>query len=73
MVPTVRFAPHLLCFLAFVSVLGAGAARLRAAAAAPAPQPGALGPAPNFVGNTTTLDTKACNSIGRRTFAAGGP
>ena len=38
--------------------------------AAPAPQRGVLGPAPNFTGNTTTLDTEGY-SIGRRVFAAG--
>jgi quercetin dioxygenase-like cupin family protein len=37
---------------------------------APAPKPGVLGPAPNFVGNTTTLDTTGY-TIGRRIFAAG--
>src|SRR5690242_5915238 len=36
----------------------------------PAPKPGVLGPAPNFVGNTTTLDTTGYN-VGRRIFAAG--
>jgi quercetin dioxygenase-like cupin family protein len=36
----------------------------------PAPKPGVLGPAPNFVGNTTTLDTTGY-TIGRRIFAAG--
>jgi len=36
----------------------------------PAPKPGVLGPAPNFVGYTTTLDTTGYN-IGRRIFAAG--
>jgi quercetin dioxygenase-like cupin family protein len=40
------------------------------APAAPAPQRGVLGPAPNFVGNTTTLDTTGYN-LGRRVFAAG--
>jgi len=38
--------------------------------AGPAPQKGVLGPAPNFTGNTTTLDTTGYN-IGRRVFAAG--
>jgi quercetin dioxygenase-like cupin family protein len=35
-----------------------------------APQRGVLGPAPNFTGNTTTLDTTGY-TIGRRVFAAG--
>jgi quercetin dioxygenase-like cupin family protein len=35
-----------------------------------APKPGVLGPAPNFVGNTTTLDTTGY-TVGRRIFAAG--
>jgi quercetin dioxygenase-like cupin family protein len=39
-------------------------------AQAPAPQRGVLGPAPNFTGNTTTLDTEGY-TIGRRVFAAG--
>ena len=34
------------------------------------PQRGVLGPAPNFTGNTTTLDTTGY-TIGRRVFAAG--
>ena len=34
------------------------------------PEPGVLGPAPNFTGNTTTLNTEGY-SIGRRVFAAG--
>lgn len=34
------------------------------------PKPGVLGPAPNFTGNTTTLET-AGYTIGRRVFAAG--
>ena len=34
------------------------------------PAGGVLGPAPNFTGNTTTLDT-AGYSVGRRVFAAG--
>jgi quercetin dioxygenase-like cupin family protein len=38
--------------------------------AAPAPERGVLGPAPNFTGNTTTLDT-AGYTIGRRVFEAG--
>ena len=38
--------------------------------AAPAPQPGVLGPAPNFTGNTTTLDTTGY-TVGRRVFEAG--
>ena len=36
----------------------------------PAPQRGVLGPAPNFTGNTTTLDP-AGYTVGRRVFAAG--
>ena len=40
------------------------------AAAAPAPERGVLGPAPNFTGNTTTLDT-AGYTVGRRVFEAG--
>lgn len=36
----------------------------------PVPQRGVLGPAPNFIGNTTTLDP-AGYSVGRRVFAAG--
>src|SRR5512145_1834480 len=41
------------------------------AAPAPAsPQRGVLGPAPNFTGNTTTLDTTGY-TVGRRVFAAG--
>ncbi len=39
-------------------------------APAPAPQPGVLGPAPNFTGNTTTLNLEGYN-VGRRLFAAG--
>jgi len=35
-----------------------------------APQRGVLGPAPNFTGNTTTLDP-AGYTVGRRVFAAG--
>jgi quercetin dioxygenase-like cupin family protein len=35
-----------------------------------APQKGVLGPAPNFTGNTTTLDTTDY-TVGRRVFAAG--
>ncbi|HET9466851.1 MAG TPA: cupin domain-containing protein [Vicinamibacterales bacterium] len=35
-----------------------------------APQRGVLGPAPNFTGNTTTLETTGY-TIGRRVFAAG--
>ena len=35
-----------------------------------APQRGVLGPAPNFTGNTTTLDITDYN-VGRRVFAAG--
>lgn len=34
------------------------------------PKPGVLGPAPNFTGNTTTLETTGY-TIGRRVFAAG--
>jgi quercetin dioxygenase-like cupin family protein len=37
---------------------------------APKPVPGVLGPAPNFIGNTTTLNTEGYN-LGRRVFAAG--
>ena len=40
------------------------------AANPPAPQYGVLGPAPNFTGNTTTLDP-AGYTVGRRIFAAG--
>ena len=40
------------------------------AANPPAPQFGVLGPAPNFTGNTTTLDPKGF-TVGRRVFAAG--
>jgi quercetin dioxygenase-like cupin family protein len=40
------------------------------AANPPAPQFGVLGPAPNFTGNTTTLDP-AGYTVGRRVFAAG--
>jgi quercetin dioxygenase-like cupin family protein len=47
-----------------------GYARQAAAPAAPAPQRGVLGPAPNFTGDTTTLDTTGY-SIGRRVFAPG--
>jgi quercetin dioxygenase-like cupin family protein len=36
----------------------------------PVPQRGVLGPAPNFTGNTTTLDP-AGYTVGRRVFAAG--
>ena len=36
----------------------------------PTPQRGVLGPAPNFTGNTTTLDP-AGYTVGRRVFAAG--
>ena len=42
----------------------------QSAPAADAPQKGVLGPAPNFTGNTTTLDT-ADYTVGRRVFAAG--
>ncbi len=38
--------------------------------AAPAPARGVLGPAPNFTGNTTTLDTTGY-TVGRRVFEAG--
>ncbi len=69
MTSTVRFA---LLFAAFSLVaVSAQQPAPSLSAAVPAPQPGVLGPAPNFVGNTTTLDTKAY-SIGRRIFAAGG-
>ena len=34
------------------------------------PKPGVLGPAPNFTGNTTTLETTGY-TVGRRVFAAG--
>ena len=37
---------------------------------APEAQKGVLGPAPNFTGNTTTLDTTGY-AVGRRVFAAG--
>src|SRR6187401_1960251 len=40
------------------------------AANPPAPQFGVLGPAPNFTGNTTTLDP-AGYTVGRRVFEAG--
>ena len=40
------------------------------AANPPAPPFGVLGPAPNFTGNTTTLDPKGF-TVGRRVFAAG--
>jgi 4-carboxymuconolactone decarboxylase len=40
------------------------------APAAPAPQRGVLGPAPNFIGNTTTLDPEGY-TVGRRVFEAG--
>ena len=66
MASTVRFA-LIFAAIAFVSTSAQEGAQPRPA---PAPQPGVLGPAPNFVGNTTTLDTKAY-SIGRRVFAAG--
>jgi quercetin dioxygenase-like cupin family protein len=39
-------------------------------AAAPAPQHGVIGPAPNFTGNTGTLDP-AGYTVGRRVFEAG--
>jgi len=39
--------------------------------AAPAPVPGVPGPAPNFTGNTTTLDATGY-TVGRRVFEAGG-
>ena len=39
-------------------------------AATPAPQYGVIGPAPNFTGNTGTLDP-AGYTVGRRVFAAG--
>ena len=60
MTPTVRFA------LVF-SVMALAAT---SAQEAPKPQPGVLGPAPNFTGHTTTLDTKGY-TVGRRVFAAG--
>ena len=41
------------------------------APAAPAPPTGVLGPAPNFTGNTATLDTTGY-TVGRRVFEAGG-
>jgi len=66
MASTVRFA-LIFAALPLVSTSAQEGAQPRPA---PAPQPGVLGPAPNFVGNTTTLDTKAY-SIGRRVFAAG--
>ena len=45
-------------------------ARRNPPADAPAPQRGVLGPAPNFTGNTTTLDTTGY-TVGRRVFEAG--
>jgi quercetin dioxygenase-like cupin family protein len=69
MATTVRFA-LVIAALALVSTSAQESAQDKSPRPAPAPQPGVLGPAPNFVGNTTTLDTKAY-SIGRRVFEAG--
>jgi len=62
--------PVRLAFVLAALVSPTFSAQESAPAQAPAPKPGVLGPAPNFVGNTTTLDTKAYN-VGRRVFAAG--
>jgi quercetin dioxygenase-like cupin family protein len=68
MTPTVRFA-LIVALLALVPVSAQEGAQDRSQKPA-APQPGVLGPAPNFTGNTTTLDTKGY-TVGRRVFAAG--
>ena len=59
-----------LAFVLAALVSPAFSAQESAPAQALAPTPGVPGPAPNFVGNTTTLDTRAYN-VGRRVFAAG--
>ena len=68
MTPTVRFA-LIFAAIAFVSASAQEGAADKSKPV-PAPQPGVLGPAPNFTGNTTTLDTKGY-TVGRRIFAAG--
>ena len=67
MVRTVSFAA-VLALVAFAALSADQAAP--PTDAAPAPQRGVLGPATNFTGNTTTLDTEGY-TIGRRVFAAG--
>lgn len=49
----------------------AAACTLSAQAPGPPPKPGVLGPAANFTGNTTSLDTTGY-TVGRRVFEAGG-
>ncbi len=69
MVRSFSFAA-VLALVAFTALSADQAAPAPAPGTAPAPQRGVLGPAPNFTGNTTTLDTEGYN-IGRRVFAAG--
>ncbi len=52
------------------TALSADQAAQQKPAPADAPQRGVLGPAPNFTGNTTTLDITDY-AVGRRVFAAG--
>ena len=56
--------------LAALTIVCTASAQQPSAPAAGAPQRGVLGPAPNFTGNTTTLDTTGY-TVGRRVFAAG--
>ena len=69
MTPTARVA-LIFTAIALVPVSAQEGAANKSQPSAPAPQPGVLGPAPNFTGNTTTLDTKGY-TVGRRVFAAG--
>jgi quercetin dioxygenase-like cupin family protein len=69
MARTLRFAAVLAMF-ALAALSADQAAQEKPAPAGSAPARGVLGPAPNFTGNTTTLDTTGYN-LGRRVFAAG--
>jgi len=69
MARTFRLAA-LFAMLTLTALSADQAAPLQEAPSTPAPQRGVLGPAPNFTGNTTTLDTEGY-TIGRRVFAPG--
>ena len=62
---------RILRLVAMMVVFAVCTATAQQAPAAPAPVPGVLGPAPNFTGNTTTLDATGY-TVGRRVFEAGG-
>lgn len=62
---------HTLRLAAILAIFTVCTATAQQPPAAPAPVPGVPGPAPNFTGNTTTLDATGY-TVGRRVFEAGG-